>query len=227
MQRAPCPNCGAEIVFRSLALPVVVCDFCRSSVLRDGETLSAMGISATVPDTISPLQIGVRGRHMGSDFELIGRVRWAWSDNGLVMGGWTEWLALFANGSHGWLAEAMGRYMLTHAILPLPGDALVRAVASGENVVPGVLVELAGTSYRVIDARHAEAVGSDGELPFAAPKGERVFSVDLANAAGGCASVQNHGGDLSAHEGRFVTLADLAPTGLRAIEGWTPPGWAA
>lgn len=227
MQRAPCPNCGADIVFRSLGLPVVVCDFCRSSVLRDGETLRVMGVSATVPETISPLQLGVTGTHFGSSFELIGRVRWAWRSDGLVMGGWTEWLALFTNGSHGWLAEAMGRHMLTHAIVPLPDDDIVRAVAAGDRIVPGVLVELAGTGYRVADARAAEAVGSDGELPFAAPKGETLFSVDLVNAAGGCASVQNHAGEVSAYEGRHVALADLQLRGLRAIEGWKPPVWAA
>ena len=194
--------------------------------MRDGEALSLMGVAASLPDSISPLQIGTTGRHESRPFELIGCVRWQWSDAGLVMGGWTEWLALFADGSHGWLAEAMARYMLTRRIEPLPGDPVVAAVAAGDAVVPGEEVMLAGRRYTVTDARAATAVGSAGELPFAAPKGETLFGVDLVDSAGGCASIQRHEGVTTAYAGRAVTLAGLELRGLRAIEGWTAPAWA-
>ena len=205
---------------------MVVCEFCRSSVLRDGDALSVMGIAASVPDTITPLQLGSTGSFDGAGFELIGRVRWRWEQDGITAGGWTEWLALFADGRHGWLAEAMGRYMMTMPVLPLPDDAIVAAVASGGRVIPGVLAELGGTNYRITDARAAFAVGSDGELPFAVAAGETLFSVDLANGAGGVASVQKHGPDVTAWTGRAVTLQELAPRNLRDLEGWPLPEWA-
>ncbi|GGE20053.1 hypothetical protein GCM10011529_28330 [Polymorphobacter glacialis] len=221
-----CPNCGAEITFRSIGLSVIVCDFCRSTILRSGDVLSIMGTAATVPDTISPLQIGTTGVHNGASFELIGRVRWSWSEGEQIMGGWTEWLALFADGSHGWLAEAMGRYMLTRRIDAV-GDPILKAVAWGEPLTPGDGADLAGSSYAITDARPATVVGSDGELPFAAPKGETVFSVDMIDGAGGCASVQKHGDNVSAYVGRYVALSDLQLRNLRKIEGWPPPAWAA
>ncbi len=226
MLRAPCPNCGADIVFRSERLPVVVCEFCRSSVLRDGDALSVMGTAATVPETITPLQLGSTGSFDGAGFELIGRVRWRWEQDGITAGGWTEWLALFADGRHGWLAEAMGRYMVTMPVLPLPDDAIVPAVANGGRIIPGVLSELGGTSYRITDARAAFAVGSDGELPFAVATGGTLFSVDLANGAGGVASVQKHGLDVTVWTGRAVTLQELGPRNLRELEGWPLPHWA-
>ena len=196
--------------------------------MRRGSDLELVGVSARVPDTITPLQLGVRGTFDAQAFELAGRVRWHWRDDaGLVGGSWSEWLALFADGSAGWLAEAMGRYTMMTAIKPLPVDDIVARVVAGDPVVPDILVELAGTSYRVIDARAAQAEGSEGELPFAAPAGERLFGVDLANGSGGRASIQKHEGVVTAWSGSAVTLRDLAPKGLRAIEGWQVPGWAA
>lgn len=187
-----------------------------------------IGVSARVPDTITPLQIGARGSFDGRAFELIGRVRWQWrDDNGLVGGAWSEWLALFADGSAGWLAEAMGRYTMMTGIEPLPDDDIVRRVGAGEPIRPDMLVELARTSYRTIDARTAEAVGSEGELPFAAPAGETLFGVDLANAGGGRASVQKHGDAVTVWHGSAVTLRALQPRGLRRLDGWRQPGWAA
>jgi hypothetical protein len=223
-----CPSCGAPIAFRSAGLPIVVCDFCRSTVMRRGPDLELIGVAARVPETITPLQIGSRGTYDGTAFELIGRVRWQWRDAaGLVGGGWSEWLALFADGRAGWLAEAMGRYTMTTELAQLPGDTIVARLAAGDTIVPGTLVELAGTSYRVIDARTAEAVGSEGELPFAAPAGETLFGVDLANGSGGRASLQKHGDAVTAWIGSAIALRDLQPKGLRRIDGWQLPGWAA
>ncbi|WP_426163977.1 DUF4178 domain-containing protein [Sandarakinorhabdus sp. DWP1-3-1] len=196
--------------------------------MRRGPDLELIGVSARVPDTITPLQIGVRGMFGGKVFELIGRVRWQWRDEAkLVGGGWSEWLALSADGSAGWLAEAMGRYTMLTGIEPLPDDDIVRRVGAGEPIVADMLVELAGTSYRTIDARTAEVVGSEGELPFAAPAGETVFGVDLANAGGGRASVQRHGDVVTAWRGSAVKLRALQPRGLRRLDGWRQPGWAA
>lgn len=62
MFRATCPNCGAPIAFRSAELPVKVCDYCHSSVLRTDAGLQAIGKVAEVPDDVSPLQLGVRGK---------------------------------------------------------------------------------------------------------------------------------------------------------------------
>jgi hypothetical protein len=192
-------------------------------VVRDGERLRRVGEAAEVPDDVSPLQLGVRARDNDAGFELVGRVRWRWTD-----GGWSEWLALFDDGSHGWLSEAGGRHMLTH---PVPGGGtrtgVVQSVMAGNRVEIGADGQIGRVKYVVVDAREAWCVGSEGELPFAAVPGTRTYSVDLVGAGGLCASVQREGDRTEAFAGRYVTLAELSPRGLRRFEGWPVPGWAA
>ncbi|SFR84632.1 DUF4178 domain-containing protein [Sphingomonas jatrophae] len=222
MDAPACPNCGAPLAFRSAALPVKVCDFCRSTVIRRGPALELAGEAATVPEGVSPLQIGTTGTATGRPFELVGRVRWRWTD-----GAWSEWLMLFGDGSHGWLSESSSRWMM----LPREGRAAdvpdLVARMRGGAVKPGLRVMLDGSAYEVNDARIVTCLGSEGELPFAAPAGLEMFSVDLIGHDGRCASVQIEDIDKPAvYLGRYVALADLKPRNLRTIEGWPVPDFA-
>jgi hypothetical protein len=54
-----------------------------------------------------------------------------------------------------------------------------------------------------------------------------MFSVDLGTASARCASLQREGEAVFAYAGRYCTLAELKPSRLRAIEGWTIPDFAA
>jgi len=223
MPAASCPQCGADISFRSTALPVKVCDFCRSVIVRRGEALELAGSAATVPDDVSPLQIGTRGQIDGDAFELIGRIRWKWAG-----GGWNEWFMLFAGGSTGWLGDAMGRFMALREVAPqeVSGDAIERLIAAQE-VMPGMTATIAGVSYAVTDARTVTCVASEGELPHPAPAGMEMFSVDLGTPTPCCASVQREGETVFAYAGRYCSLGDIKPANLRAIEGWTIPDFSA
>ena len=107
MLKVECPNCGAEVVFRSAGLPARICNYCRTMIVRSGEGVSAVGKAAELPFDVSPIQLGTRGRFEDHGFEVIGRVRWGWTD-----GSWNEWLLLFDDGSNAWLGEAMGQFML-------------------------------------------------------------------------------------------------------------------
>jgi len=225
MLEANCPNCGAEIRFRSADLPVKVCAYCRSSVVREGESLKAVGRIAEVPEDVSPLQIGVRGRDGALGFELVGRVRWRWTD-----GGWNEWLMLFDDGSIGWLGEAMGRYMLLRQIAHSGFRTdMVRKLRDGHPVTVGTEATIDGIQYRVTDVKEATCAGGEGELPYSAPLGLTIASVDLMAADGHCASAQKDQGvgEVSVYTGRYVSLADLRASGLRAFEGWPMPQFAA
>lgn len=223
MLDANCPSCGAAVHFRSADLPVKVCDYCRSSLVRDGEHLQALGKVAAVPDDVSPLRIGTRGTDGDTRFELIGRVRMRWAD-----GGWNEWLALFDDGSTGWLSEAMGRYMLLRAVDHggKRTDAVNR-VRQGQDVPVGTEATINSTRYRVTDVKAATFVGSEGELPFSTPAGTPIVSIDLMAGDGSCASIQKDRGETTLYAGRYVTLADIAATDLRAFGGWPMPRYAA
>jgi hypothetical protein len=220
---ANCPNCGAAVRFRSADLPVKVCDYCRSSLVRTGDVLQAMGKIAEVPEDVSPLQIGVRGTDGGVGFELIGRVRWRWTD-----GGWNEWLALFDDGSTAWIGEAMGRYML---LRPVEHGGMrtgvVRSLRDDQDIELGTEATIDGINYTVTDVKEASCAGGDGELPFSTPAGLTMKSIDLMAPDGHCASIQKERGEVLVYAGRYVTLGDLKATGLRAFEGWPMPRFAA
>lgn len=222
-----CPNCGAALSFRSANLAVKVCDYCRTAITRHGEVLEAVGKVAEVPEDVSPLQLGVRGRDGAQSFEIVGRVRWRWAD-----GAWNEWCVLFNDNSYGWLGEASGRFMLLReAEASVFGGEAVARLASGRPVEPGMTATIAELEYAVNDVQAVECVGAEGELPFPTPIGTRAVSIDLQRPDGGAATLQNDGGPgrdgVSAYAGRYVTLAEIAATGLRDFEGWPRPRFAA
>lgn len=218
-----CPNCGGALQFRSASLVVRVCDYCRSTIVRRGEVLENVGKAAEVPDDVSPLQLGVRGNDGYQGFELVGRVRWAYAD-----GAWNEWCAAYADGSHGWLGEASGRYMLLReaATSVYDGEAVAH-LASGQQVWPGMTARIAELDFAVSDVQSVECIGSEGELPYPCPIGTAGVSIDLQRADGRTASLQSENGEVSAYAGRYVTLADIRATGLRAFDGWPMPRYAA
>lgn len=219
MFRANCPNCGAPIAFRSADLPVKVCDYCRSAVLRTGGELQAIGKIAEVPEDVSPLQLGTRGHDGARAFELIGRVRWRYAD-----GAWNEWLALFDDGSTGWLGEASGRYMLLRQVDPAHVQSpVLELMRDGRDVPTGTEAVIEDIRYRASDVKPVTCVASEGELPFNS-LGLTAASVDLMSADEHCASIQKAAGeDVEVYAGRYVTLPEIGATGLRAFEGWPLP----
>ena len=216
-----CPQCGAALRFRSADLAVRVCAYCRSTIVRRGEALEDVGRAADLPEDVSPLQLGVRGRDGEQAFELVGRVRWRWSD-----GAWNEWCALYADGSYGWLGEASGRLMLLRRTREVAGAAVDNLLA-GRPITPGLEALIDGDPFTVVDVREVACVGAEGELPDPTPVGTAGVSVDLQRPDGRTATLQEEGGTVSAYAGRYVTLAEIAATGLREFEGWPLPRFAA
>lgn len=215
----PCPNCGADVAFRSAGLPALVCDYCHTMLVRSDDGVAQMGQAAVLPFDVSPVRIGMEGSFESVRFRVIGRVRWSWTD-----GAWNEWLLLFDDGSNAWLGEAMGDFML---LRERPYDkGLAGRIAKGENAVIGKDVQIGGRKLTIVDARDVLCVAAEGELPFVPKPGWQIYSVDLKGVDGDCASLQRDGADVSFYEGRYVTLDELNPRGLRAIEGWALPDYA-
>lgn len=223
MLSLPCPSCGAQVTFRSAALPAVVCSYCRTMVARSVEGFAAVGKVAELPFDVSPIQLGTTGSDEDGAFEVVGRIRWAWKD-----GGWNEWLLLYGDGSSAWLGEAMGQFMLQRErdLTTLTARA-IRSLAAGEPVSIGTKAQIDGEGLVVADAREARCVSAEGELPFTAPTGWTVYSVDFRSRSGRCGTLQRDSGGASFYLGRYVELAELRPRNLRAIEGWPLPAYAA
>ncbi|MEX8499903.1 DUF4178 domain-containing protein [Leptothrix ochracea] len=198
---ALCPNCGGRVEFRSAASVSSVCSFCRSTLVREGEALRRIGQSAELFDDHSPLQLGASGKYMGEAFTLVGRLQWQSPD-----ARWTEWHALFSNGSGGWLSEDNGAYVFSFdAELSHPEIASLQA---------GQDCNLSGQHWSVASVVSATVSAAEGELPHPLPQGA-VLIADLRHEAGEVATLQSDVSTVSV--GRPVRLAELALQGLREI----------
>jgi DNA-directed RNA polymerase subunit RPC12/RpoP len=209
MASYPCPSCGAPIAFRSSFSVYAVCSYCGSTVLRTDRDVSLIGKQADLPDEISPLQIGAKFTYRGEAFELLGRARMAWAD-----GAWTEW---FAQGQHrpGWLAEAQGFLALSFE-KPLP-PALANAPPLG------AVISIQDQAFRVSDIKQATCVGSEGELPFAAPRGRSATYYDMTSPGAAFAGLEIAADEQRFYLGEYVDFDAIALHDLREVEGWTVP----
>lgn len=203
--RAACPNCGAPVEFASAASASAVCSYCRSTLVRDGESLRKVGESAELFEDHSPLQLGVSGRLQGVGFTLVGRLQY-----GYAGGTWNEWHALFDSGRSGWLSEDNGAYVFAFDLDPPPDLPAIPGLQAGRRTVVG------GSAWDVASVTQARIAAAQGELPRP-PRLEGEFLVaDLRNAHGEVGTIDaSEPGRPQWSIGRSVTLAELAVEGLR------------
>jgi len=230
MKKYDCPSCGAEMVFHSSLSVYAVCPYCRSTVVRHDVDLEAIGTMATLPDDMSPLQIGTDGFYRGIRFSLVGRMKIGWKD-----GCWNEWFMVGDDGRKGWLAEAQGFYAVSFEIDAALDEAVEQRIrkrvaafraGDGKKTPPiaradlGSYLTLDKQKLKVVDIKDAVCLGSEGELPIAAPRGRRTVSIDLLGPSGefGCVEVLND--DIRAYLGRYVDWDALHCQNLRPLEGW-------
>jgi hypothetical protein len=208
--RAACPNCGAPVEFASAASASAVCSFCRSTLVRDGDALRRIGVSAELFDDHSPLQLGASGSRQGLAFTVVGRLQYGYDG-----GTWNEWHVLFDTGDDGdvrsaWLSEDNGAYVLAFDA-PLPRDVpAIDALRAGQSVA------VDGRSWSVASVVQARLIAAQGELP-SPPRLEGEFTVvDLRNAAGEVATLDaSDAARLHWSTGRSVALSELRMAGLR------------
>lgn len=171
---ARCPSCGAPVEFRSVASVFAVCDFCQSTLVREGEAFAGLGKMAALIEDRSPLQRGAEGRWKGRHFALIGRIQLRW-EQGL----WNEWHLLFDDGKSGWLSESGGEYVISEPVWLPDAQPPFSDLRVGANLF------IAGRRYSVTNLLTAECVAGEGELPFKVGAGYPAPVADLRDAAGG------------------------------------------
>ena len=213
--RAACPNCGAPVEFRSAASASAVCSFCRSTLVRDGDTLRRIGTSAELFDDHSPLQLGAAGKYQGSAFTLVGRLQYGYSEST-----WNEWHALFDSGKSGWLSEDNGAYVFAFDA-PLQG-----AAPPSDELIAGERRLVDNAAWSVASVTRARLIAAQGELPRP-PRldGGEFVVADLRNERDEVGTLDY--GDPAAVSwsiGRAVRLADLAMSGLGEVSEKTLSG---
>lgn len=191
-----------------------MCSFCRSTLVRDGEALRRIGLSAELFDDHSPLQLGATGARQGIAFTLVGRLQYGYEG-----GTWNEWHALFDNGRSAWLSEDNGAYVISFDA-PVPTDA-----PALDGLQPGMRVLADGRAWDVASVQRAHLIAAQGELP-SPPRLQGEFTVvDLRNSAGEVATLDaSDPARVAWSVGRAVLLAELALQGLKDISEKTLKG---
>jgi len=208
--RAPCPGCGAPVEFRSAQSTHAVCAYCRSTVVRQGETLARIGRMAELFDDFSPLQLFAAGRIQARAFTLVGRLQYAYAG-----GRWTEWIAAFDDDAArtGVLSEDNGAFVFSLPYAPQ------RPLPAAESLRAGMTVAIDGRPYTVASNEEATLVSAQGELPRLPVPGAPFRVVELRNDQGAVLSLEYDTQPPGAWLGRAVQLDALQLTGLRDDAG--------
>nr|ACX33919.1 conserved hypothetical protein [uncultured prokaryote AT3] len=210
---ASCPSCGAPVTFRSVASVLAVCDYCQSTLVRDGVKLENLGKMAEFLDDRSPLQRGSEGRWKGRHFGLIGRLQLKYE-----AGLWNEWHLFFDDGKSGWLSEAGGELVISEPV------RIPEELPAFDTLVIGESIRLAGQAFQVTNILTAECVAGEGELPFKVGAGYPAPVVDLRDSNGRFATIDYSDATAPGVEppvrplvfiGEAVPFGQLAMTNLR------------
>lgn len=196
-----------------------VCEYCDSTVVRTGVDVRLIGKVSAIIDNGSPILLHSQGKFEGVPFVLEGRLQVQYQ-----RGTWNEWLASFADGTIGWLADAQGQFALLKAIDP---NQIAGRVPTFHSFKPGEVFRIAGRTVVVVDRRAAAYKGAEGMLPFRAEPGVVYHGVDLRGYQGEFITL-DWGGDPNHDQpipyvGRAVSLAELGLFPLRRFEGWPAP----
>jgi len=160
MYKLFCPACGAQVEVKSAGWAMAVCSYCRSTLLRDADTVRNIGRMSEVIEDHTRIQINTSGQYQGKNFAVVGRIQLRYED-----GFWNEWYALFDDGSAGWLSDGSGQYVFT-----LPAGKPNRA-PTFEQIHPGNTIPWDNAQFTATDVRSAQCTAGEGELPFVVGSG--------------------------------------------------------
>jgi hypothetical protein len=185
---------------------MVVCEFCKSTLLKDADSVRSIGKMSEVIEDYSPLQIGTSGQYGSKGFSLIGRLQLKYSD-----GYWNEWYALFDDGSNGWLSDASGQFTFSFA------RRIDTTLPLFDKLVPGFLLHIGGRAFGTADVRSAQCTGGQGELPFTVGSGYVAKVADF-RSVDQFVTLDYSEAETRVYLGQAVKLADLKPQMLRDLD---------
>jgi hypothetical protein len=200
---AHCPSCGAQVLFRSAASVLAVCEYCQSTLLRQDMDVENLGKMATLLEDASRLQLGAEGRYHGEHFAIVGRIQLQYGQ-----GVWNEWYVLFDSQRAAWLSEASGNYVFTFPTL------LTTDVPAFAELRVDQRVRLLKQDFTVSNIEIATCIALAGELPVSISPGDVAPVVDLSNSTH-FASLDYSADKPLLYLGEEVALDKLALTGLR------------
>lgn len=219
-QQIFCPQCGAPAPFRGMAVSLV-CEFCESTIVRTGVDIHLVGRVSALVDNGSPIILGSRGRHHGVPFEVAGRLQVQYG-----RGTWNEWYIELADGTVGWLADALGQFSI---VRPKNPQVVAGRVPPFSALQLNQILVIDGLQAVVVDRRGASYKGAEGILPFPAEPGMVFHSADLRGWNGEFVTLDY--GTQPEHVspvpyiGEAIDLQTVGLHPLRQFQGWRFTGW--
>jgi hypothetical protein len=198
MQNVSCPSCGAQVEFRSHASVMAVCEFCKTTVLKDAGSVKDAGKMSDVLADYSPIQIGTAGTFGGHSFTVIGRIQLHYS-----AGLWNEWYLLFEDGHTAWLGDSSGLFVLTTE--RQGGNGL----PAFEQLSVGLPCNIGGKPYITAEIRTADCIGGQGELPFRVGQGYQARVADFRSGNSFVTLDYSDDDQPKVYTGQAVTLESL------------------
>jgi len=209
MQKISCPSCGGEVVFRSAASVMAVCEYCQSTLLKDADSVKNIGKMSDLLEDYSPLQITSTGTFQGRNFSLVGRIQLRYE-----AGIWNEWHAMFDDGSSAWLSDASGQYVFT-----IPDTLPAQDAPEFERIRPGVPLRFRGATFFASDVRSAHCIAGEGELPFQVGHGWVAKAADFRSGHRFLTLDYSDGAAPQLFIGQAVTLEQMRCQLLRTSDG--------
>jgi len=182
---------------------VAVCEFCSTTLYRDGPVLH-MGEKSIVAEPRSALRVGSVGHVGDRRVELLGRIQFATASGDSA---WDEWYGEDqSTGEALWLVEDARNYTLETAVGPV-------GLPAGFEPSIGRVVEHDGQGFEITEVGDAVCVGGEGRVGRDLRPGEAYRFVDARRL--GSTGVLNlefspHGGSPSGFYGETIH-----PSGVR------------
>ncbi len=209
MQQVLCPQCGAPVKFTSAASVMAVCGACRSTLLKDAESVKRIGEAADVLEDYSPLCLGATGNHDGKRFDVIGRIQLRFDE-----GFWNEWYLWFEDGTDGWLSDASGQYAVTRRRKAKTSQEM----PAFDGISPGDEFKLDGQRFVAADVRTSQAGGAQGELPFVPGDGWQAKVADYRSLDAFLTLDYSDGPQPEIYMGKAFDLSAMQAGSLRTKE---------
>jgi hypothetical protein len=211
MVSVSCPSCAAAVTFQSAVSVLAVCEYCRSTIIRQDLKIEDIGKMAQLKLDGSPLQLTAEGVYEGVHFAIIGRIQLQY-DRGV----WNEWHLLFDDARSGWLGEAQGIYVVTFL------ESVPDNLPGFDSLKPGRRVQLKTQVFEVTNVDRARCIAGEGELPFVVGAGYEAPVVDLqsSNFAAATLDYSDDAAKPLVFIGRYVDFDALKLRGLRQFDGW-------
>lgn len=189
-EQVNCPNCGAALDWRIALSRLRDCDYCDSTILRDGDVLRRLGERGEMLDAPSLFRIGFETRLAGTVWRPIGHLRFSYGP-----GWWDEFWCVGPDGQMAWISVDEGDIVEEVPIAP-PASAAMRMAV-------GVMVYVDGERFVAVEEEEAVCVAVRGELPEEIQVGETHRYVDFVDQEGGALTWEGWDGQSAWFRGRW------------------------